>query len=71
VYPNPAREMFTIASENKFSGIEVRNLLGEIVFSRHALNVNTFRIGNRYPSGIYFVDIFTEGQRQTVKLVIE
>lgn len=71
VYPNPARDMFTVNSDNKMTGIEMRNLLGEVVFSRHSLNVNSYRINNRYTSGIYFVDVFSEGQKQTVKLVIE
>lgn len=71
VYPNPARDMFTITADRKMTGIEMRNLVGEVVFSRQSLNVNSYRMANRYPSGIYFVDVFSEGQKQTVKLVIE
>lgn len=71
VYPNPSNGMFTISANEKITGVEMRNLVGELVFAKQGLNVNTYRVNRDLPSGVYFVDIQSDGGRYTVKLILE
>ena len=81
IYPNPANKNgFSIAlreniDEQKNIQIFVYDMLGRnIAIKIQRQQINNFQVSfeqNTVPTGMYLVDIFTENQRVTKKLVIE
>lgn len=67
VYPNPFTNTFKIDMTDFEVGevsIEVRNLLGQIVFSKERVGSNEeLNIGDEHPDGIYFLQISYNGNR--------
>jgi len=76
VYPNPASENIIVEGEN-IAGIEICNLLGEVVYynsrvvpRRDATNVNVISTENM-PSGSYFVRVrMADGKVVTKKIIV-
>jgi PKD repeat protein len=73
-FPNPSNGLFTIQTLEKFSSVEILNVLGEKVhFYTNNLHLTSYDIDLRsHPGGIYFYKIKTEdGKETTGKIVIE
>ena len=66
IYPNPSNGFFSIESEDVIEKVLVTNIVGEIVLTS---NSNQLDITNQ-PNGIYFVEVFTEQQRYSEKVVL-
>ncbi len=70
VYPNPANDIISIASNNSvIDSIEIFDILGKKVFSNNEatdkINVSNLR------SGVYIMNINAEGRKFAKKLIIE
>lgn len=66
VYPNPATEMITVASNSQIQGFSVLNLQGQIV-----LNVVEGNVANisRLQNGVYFLRLNTKDGIQVLNFV--
>ena len=78
IYPNPSNGIFTITNyELKITNIQITNITGKIIFSKDvACNVSTTKINITtglapLKSGIYFLNIQTENQIYTEKIIIQ
>lgn len=71
VYPNPARDQFTIQGSEKMTDVVVRNIVGEIVFSTSNLNTNIYRVDGNYAAGIYTVEVSTLNGKSVSRVVIK
>ncbi|WP_225036874.1 T9SS-dependent choice-of-anchor J family protein [Winogradskyella sp. SM1960] len=73
IYPNPAKESITLASDNSIKSVEVFNNLGQVVLQKNSdfSNTNKFDISN-LTSGVYIMTInSTDGASQTKKFIKE
>lgn len=72
LYPNPAKDVVNIMSEDGLQHIEVYNLLGQQIeaVTLNGTNKHTIDISN-YVSGIYFVKIASERGMATKRLLVE
>lgn len=65
IYPNPAKDKFTIAFKNLNEvRVEMYNVLGEVMYSA-TTNKNSIEIGpeNNFKSGIYIVKVLADNQK--------
>ncbi|HYV92901.1 MAG TPA: SBBP repeat-containing protein [Chitinophagales bacterium] len=70
IYPNPSSGHFNIRSSSVIDKIEIRNMLGETIFSKK-INVTEETVNLTLPSGFYLLQI-TEGKKQYLhKLIIQ
>ena len=70
VYPNPATEYINIAGEN-IAGIEICNLLGEVVYETQLCNGNNVIFTDGMGAGSYFVKVrMADGKVVTKKIVV-
>ena len=71
IFPNPAKDRFTIATDFQFSRISVTNLLGQEVFTTETKG-NRMDIGtDGLPAGLYLVKVYDGKAWLTRKVVIE
>jgi hypothetical protein len=70
LYPNPARSIMNIVSDQAISELRVIDMLGNVVFTsrpgdeRSQLNVSSFQ------NGVYFIQIMTSRGIQTKRFQI-
>ena len=61
VYPNPAKEVVTVLTEDELQSVTVVNLLGQTIGQHQVFGVNQMTLNtNSFPSGIYLLRITTE-----------
>ncbi|WP_417861043.1 T9SS type A sorting domain-containing protein [Winogradskyella sediminis] len=73
LYPNPAKESITLASDTSIKNVEIFNSLGQVVLTKNSdfSNTNVFDISN-LTSGVYIMTInSTDGASQTKKFIKE
>jgi hypothetical protein len=66
VYPNPTAGLINIESEKIIEKVIVTNVVGEVVLVSSAKQINVAT----QPNGIYFVEVFTDKQRFSEKIVL-
>ncbi len=75
IYPNPTHGEFYVEFTTKMiaqnASLQVRNVLGQIVFERSAVNQKVLPISENLGRGVYFVTIQIGDRQQTLKLVHE
>lgn len=71
IYPNPARNYFTVNSESNIQQVEIYNQVGQLTKQLKTTNQQLNVSVSDFISGIYFVKIFSSNQIITRKLVIE
>ena len=74
VYPNPAKERFTIKLQNITNAkVEIYNLMGKVVYQNDITNgAIDVKSGNNFSSGIYLIKVLTDDNKvYHTKLVIE
>jgi ELWxxDGT repeat protein len=73
VYPNPANEYFTVSSASSdIHSVEIFDLLGKKVKSFIGLNSKKLNVDTKsFNSGVYFVNIETDGKTFVKKIVVE
>ena len=70
VYPNPATEYINISGEN-IAGIQMCNLLGEVVYEMQQCNGNNVISTDGMGAGSYFVRVtMNDGKVVTKKIVV-
>jgi hypothetical protein len=69
IYPNPAKEYFTISGIKDTTKLELYNSLGSLVYTQN-VSANT-RIPIPFAKGIYFVKITTDDTTSINKLIVE
>ena len=73
VFPNPAKDVITIHSQNvPIKKIELVNLLGETLYTQITENVQSTQLNlQSYQPGFYFVKVSSEKYTVTKRLVKE
>ncbi len=70
LYPNPARQMLNIVSDQEILEVRMLDMLGKVVYvadvknERYVMNVNGFK------NGIYFMQVLTQGGVTTQRVQI-
>lgn len=71
IYPNPFNEFINIEANNKVKSIEVKNIIGQIIYSANTTN-SFIRINMiNFESGVYLLNIKTDKEVITKKLIKE
>ncbi len=73
VYPNPTENYFSlkIESSNGMDKVELKvfNQSGNVVYQTRGNAYNTFRFGEGFVSGVYYVEAIVGDQRKMIKLI--
>ena len=72
VYPNPTSSNATIQVPygEKFN-MEITNVLGEVILKQELVNIETTLETSRLNKGIYFINLYNEKGKQTLRFVKE
>lgn len=71
LYPNPAREVFTLdAGGMTIEKVEVINMLGEVVYAAETNTAKVEITTNDFSNGLYFVRMYINGERVTKRVEI-
>lgn len=72
VYPNPSNGPFTLKLERTYGAItiSIRDLLGKVVSSQDATNLETIRLDLNGTAGVYFLDVEVDGTRLETQLIL-
>jgi hypothetical protein len=71
LYPNPTKDVTTIHSSNMMNRVEVINMMGSVVYSAASLQTNRHILNEKFASGIYLVNIYTDKGTVVEKLIVE
>jgi hypothetical protein len=72
LYPNPALGYFMINSENPIQGINIYNMVGELVYQPASSLSTTLRVNcENLSAGVYFVEVFDGENKSTLRVVVE
>ncbi len=72
VFPNPAQSYFTLtidADNPKTVDIEVVDLLGHVVYHTKGNTSDTFRFGQDFGKGTYFIRIISDRESKVIKAI--
>ena len=70
VYPNPAKNVLNINASSNINRVEVYNMMGQMIGSYTANDMNTQINTTNYANGIYTVKISTENGTTTSKFTV-
>jgi hypothetical protein len=72
-YPNPTKGNITIELGKELNNVKVtvRNLLGQEVYNKHYASVNQIDLNLEGPSGIYLIEILSNGKKAVLKIIKE
>jgi hypothetical protein len=70
IFPNPANNVLNINSTANINGVEVYNMMGQLVGSYSANDVNTQINTSRFANGVYTVKVTTENGTTTQKFTV-
>ena len=72
VFPNPAKDFFTVALSGTKSEVIITDVLGKVVY-RTKTNQSSIQIekGTQFVSGIYMVKVITDENTHETKLIIQ
>jgi hypothetical protein len=71
IYPNPTNGIFTISSTEQINEVEVFNVLGKAVYSKKVTSKNIMVDLTPFPKGLYLVQLKTNMNSVTKKIVYE
>jgi hypothetical protein len=71
LYPNPTKDVTTIHSRNMMNRVEVINMMGSVVYSTAGLQTNQHILNEKFASGFYLINIYTDKGMVVEKLIIE
>ena len=70
IYPNPTSGQLTIAASGIISSVEIRNLLGQVLYSNNVETTKTNINVSEYNAGVYIVNVMIDGEVVTKKLFV-
>ena len=71
IFPNPNNGSFSILSDSTILKIDIRNLLGENIYSSQ-INSNKLELNlSDRPKGIYFIKLYSTRQTVTRKIIVQ
>lgn len=71
VFPNPAKNNFTVSASENINQLSIYDIMGKQVFKQENIGVNKQLVSiDKLQPGIYFVNIITPNQNETKKLII-
>ena len=74
VYPNPSSDVFNISFINTLNyNISVRDTAGKLLFEDTNINdVSNYKLDmSRFSTGLYFIEINSNGKKITKKLILK
>ena len=70
IYPNPSTGVFYLSTNKNITGYKVVNQIGKIVLTNKLHNKNFELDIQKYPSGVYFIQLqFEDGKIEIKKLI--
>ena len=70
IYPNPTSGVINLDFGNiKNIDLKVFNILGETVYQRKNITNTLYQFTLNQPSGIYFIQVNSQGKQHQIKLV--
>ena len=70
-YPNPAKDVLNIESVNDLTSIRIYNVSGQAVYSNYKMGAILQSIDiSSFDKGVYFMELGTELETKTVKIVV-
>lgn len=70
-YPNPVKNVFSIANDSLIEEISVTSILGQQIFAKKVNSLQTDIDTSLLSKGVYFVKISSEGLEKTIKILKE
>ncbi|MFH0866277.1 MAG: M1 family aminopeptidase [Bacteroidota bacterium] len=71
IYPNPANNLVTISSSQKFSKIEISDVNGNIIYNSINRNNSEASVDfSKQAKGVYFVKVYFEDKTEIKKLIL-
>ena len=72
IHPNPSKGNFAIQADVKICAITVRNTIGQVVFTNHAIDQTHYNVQSQECNpGIYIVEVLTDKGMGVKKIVLE
>ncbi|MFK5854974.1 MAG: T9SS type A sorting domain-containing protein, partial [Bacteroidota bacterium] len=71
LYPNPTSTEFTVSTAGIISKVEVRNILGQVLYTNNVDATQTVINVNSYDAGMYIVNITVQGEVITKKIFVQ
>ncbi len=70
-YPNPAKDVLNVESVNDLNSIRIFNVSGQVVYSNSNMDTKLQTIDiSSFDKGVYFMELDTELETKTVKIVV-
>jgi Secretion system C-terminal sorting domain len=71
MFPNPAKDNFTVRANADVQQVNVFNMIGDLVLTQNFYNNSTVVVNSELAQGIYMVEVKTAFGTTTQKLVVE
>jgi hypothetical protein len=71
IYPNPAKDQFTIKSESELQSVRMVSYTGQVIFNRKATGNELLIYANEFAKGVYTLQIETKDGRSVHKVIIQ
>jgi hypothetical protein len=71
IYPNPSKGIFTISGVTQHATAQITDMLGKVVVPQFNVSNNAPVNCSQLQSGIYFINITQNGQKQVYKISIK
>jgi beta-glucanase (GH16 family) len=71
VYPNPNHGTFTVQMAQGLEQVRVMNSVGQVVNMFNAQSAKQFEVAMNLPTGLYFVEVTSNGRKLTQRVIVE
>lgn len=71
VYPNPNNGTFTVQLAQGLEQVRVMNSVGQVVNVWNTLNAKQFEVAMNLTTGLYFVEVTSNGRKITQRVIVE
>jgi hypothetical protein len=71
VYPNPNQGTFTVQMAQGLEQVRVMNSVGQVVNMFNAQSAKQFEVAMNLPTGLYFVEVTSNGRKLTQRVIVE
>lgn len=72
IYPNPSSGVFTLKGsmlQSELQQVEIRNMLGDIVYSSSQIQFNQVVDIQNFPTGVYLVELYLNSGKEVIKVL--